>query len=186
MGDLGLHLHITLGIQRCLIIISYICLIAALSVSLFWFCRGEKAQSSVQTIGRNGLNLTVRRRSLQAHLKLATYAPSFSAEHLERHDTCLKLMCWVNFCLALFCAFSPVSPFSGSSGWEASDFSKDDSWADLNSFPQSVALPMAPSPQEASQSVRHFMNLSLSNLLPPQSDISQNYRAYSVLSQGCH
>lgn len=102
-----------------------------------------RRKSSVQTIGMNCLNLTVRRRSLQAHLKLATYAPSFSAEHLERHDTCLKLMCWVNFCLALFCAFPPVSPFSGSSGWEASDFSKDDSWADLNSFPQSVALPTA-------------------------------------------
>lgn len=103
-----------------------------------------RRKNSVRTIGLNCSDLTVRREPLQAHRNLATCAPSFFAEHLERHNTCLKLMCRVNFFLALLCAFLPVSPFSGSSGWqEACGLSTNGSWADLNSFPQSVVLPRA-------------------------------------------
>ncbi|XP_045752806.1 T-box transcription factor TBX15 isoform X3 [Mirounga angustirostris] len=80
---------------------------------------------------------------LQAHLNFATWAPSFLAEHLDRHNTYLKLMRRVNIFLALLCALLPVSPFSGSSGWEACGLSTDGLWANLNSFPLSVALPRA-------------------------------------------
>ena len=141
--------------------------------TLFWLYRGEKNLSP-----NNGSRL-LRPYSEEGTSGSPSEACNLLPQHLSQADGLGELLPCTALC------FSSHFSFSGSSGGEACSLSTEGLWADLTSLPQSVLFPWQHPFSSGSfpECQTLFESLYTTSSHP---EVTLTYRAYSVLSHGCH